>query len=205
MSKANSNFEQLIEHWYYPVYRFCFLMTGKHDFAQSATFQTFLYLGAGKSFSSESEEIRTVFRAAKDTCDDFFFRSARKFSRTEEMSAEVWKFLHLPQRQKIAKILCHNLGFPAEVAADVLKTSAANVSRLCKGQTLPAEAFSQIFPDTFFTETFYDDLLLRFEERSVGVENRLRRIRLFADRAIIWIALAIVLLFAAAAIYTSRL
>jgi hypothetical protein len=70
---------------------------------------------------------------------------------------------------------------------------------------LTLEETAVILPDSETADQISDELYLRFEERSVGLENRLRRIRLFMDHAILWIAMGILALCAAAVFYTSRL
>jgi hypothetical protein len=70
---------------------------------------------------------------------------------------------------------------------------------------LPLEETAVILPDSETADQISDELYLRFEERSVGLENRLRSIRLFMDHAILWIAMGILALCAAAVFYTSRL
>jgi hypothetical protein len=70
---------------------------------------------------------------------------------------------------------------------------------------LPLEETAVILPDSETADQISDELYLRFEERSVGLENRLRSIRLFMDHAILWIAMGILVLCAAAVFYTSRL
>ncbi len=60
-------------------------------------------------------------------------------------------------------------------------------------------------PSPAWAEQLGDNLLMRWQERNVPLENRLLRIRSAADRLVPYLALALVLLCAAAAWYTSRL
>lgn len=67
------------------------------------------------------------------------------------------------------------------------------------------EAITSIQPPENGAGQMVSELYLRFEERNVPLENKLRRFRLWWDRAVIWIAAVILVLFAAAAYYTAHL
>jgi hypothetical protein len=98
------------------------------------------------------------------------------------------------------------MGFSQKQISDIMRLRSGRVSRILSDKIMlsPAET-AVILPDSETADQISDELYLRFEERSVGLENRLRSIRLFMDHAILWIALGILILFAAAVFYTARL
>lgn len=211
--------EQLTERWFYPVYRFCYLMTGNPRSAEETTFQTFLYIGDEKrrrpEFRTSAEEdalqAADVFACAKKTCDDFYLRGMRRIKSRSKMQAEtqfpvsdaLWAFLHLPLKQKEALYLHAQTGLSAALIAEILHVPERRIDAYLKrSSALSEEEIKHIMPSASFTETFYDDILYRFEVRSVSVENHLRNIRLFIDRNVWILAALVLLLFAAAVIYT---
>ena len=80
-------------------------------------------------------------------------------------------------------------------------------SKLKTEESFAADAFEEdmnvFVPKTAWLSQLGDDVLLRYQERSVPFENRLLRLRSCIDRAVPYAALAAALLCAAAAIYSS--
>jgi hypothetical protein len=62
------------------------------------------------------------------------------------------------------------------------------------GSDVLTQAVAAIVPDHWFADETMDKLVMRFDERSVGVENRLLRARSTMDRLVPWIALALLAL-----------
>lgn len=211
---ANPNFDGLVERWTLPVYRFCLLLVQVPRDAQAAAFQTFLYLGAEESPDGWSEGAR-VFRWALRACEDYYYRRGRRRVRRRELEAAsnfpvdgaLWYLVNRPLRAKAAFFLLRCLELPPEEAGRALGVSPARAQRLARpgraydSRTL-AGAAAAIVPDPAWEEGLLDDLYFRFSERSVAVENRLMGLRFAVDRAIPWIALGILLLCAAAVLYT---
>lgn len=210
MSTINSELELCMDTWYYDVYRFSFLVTGNGKSAEEITFQTFLYIGAEQEIPDKIQ----VFQKAYLTCEDYFLRRMRRLKSREHVQESVtfpvtdlvWEYLKRPAEQKAALFLLDYLWLSASEAGLIMGISASKVKLLYHRQSdLPRSEFLAILPDEAFTAQFADSVYVRFEERNVGLENRLRQMRFKLDRAILWIAFAIILLFAAAAFYTSRL
>lgn len=215
MTRINSSLDGLLEQWYFDVYRFNFLLSCHGDAAREITFQTYLYAGADAGFpEAEEAAAQQLFSYAAKTCDDYFLRHMRRISSREKLQQSVsfpisdalWHFLKLPAEEKGILFLHFNMGFSKSQISEILKLRSGKVSRvLSHGTMLPLEETAVILPDSETADQISDELYLRFEERSVGLENRLRSIRLFMDHAILWIAMGILALCAAAVFYTSRL
>lgn len=215
MSKVNSCLDSLLEQWYLEVYRFCFLLSCHGEAAREIAFQTFLYAGADEHFPNDEHTASLkLFSYAYKTCEDYYLRRLRRRPGRVQLQQSVdfpvsdalWSFLHSSPEQKGAIFLCTRLGFSPEEISVIMKLRKSKLSRiLAKEAALSSKELDAILPDSETLSQISDELYLRFEERSVGLENRLRSLRLSMDRAIIWIALGILLLFAAAALYTARL
>ncbi len=218
MILENTNFDTILTCWYPDIYRFCFLLSCHGDAAREIAFQAFLYAGADSHFPvQEPEASIRLFSYAAKTCEDYYLRRMRRIPSRDVLSESVtfsihdslWSFLKLPTRQKAALFLHRNLAFSPQQVSQILHISLAKVNRLlspaaCES-ALSQEDCSSIVPDSETASQISDDLYMRFEDRNVRLENRLRNIRLSIDQSIPWIALAILGIFAAAALYTSGL
>lgn len=215
MSKANDDLDGLLESWYPDVYRLCFLLSCHGVSAREITFQTFLYAASQECAFPDSEEAAVyVFSCAIKTCDDYFLRRFRRVKSRKQIQESVsfpisdrlWDFLKLPFSRKAALYLHGALGMSPETVARILHLTPAKTGRLLsRSFSLEPEELRVICPDPEDSAQISDELYLRFEERNVSLENRLRDLRLSLDRAIPWIAVGILVLFAAAAAYTAHL
>lgn len=218
MSAINPCLDSLVKDWYAEVYSFCFIMTGHEEAAREITFQTFLYAGADEHFPQEEHAVHLqMMTYAVRTCEDYYLRRIRP--RPDRKQLE--QLLNFPIRDPLYQFLCDSLvqkaaivlrfhhGFTIQEIADILKLRPKKVSYLVeKGYFFDPTEYRAFAPKSDPDDTiaqFSDELYLRFEERSVGVENKLRSIRLAADKNIGWVALGILILFAAAALYTAYL
>lgn len=212
------DFDGLVERWQRAVYSFCLLLVQTPGDARQAVFQTFLYLGARGELLAPEEERAQVFAYALRSCEDYFYRKGRRPIRRRELEGALafpvedglWHLIRRPLKEKAAFYLVACLGCPAEEAGRALGESAGRVEKLAKGdgayeREALVQAVSGIAPDPEWAEGLLDELYFRFEERSVGVENRLRDLRLNVDRAVPWVALAVILLCVAAVLYTASL
>lgn len=218
MAVETAYFDKLLEQWYPDIYRFCFLLSCHGDAAREIAFQTFLYAGADGGFPLQEEEASVkLFAYAAKTCEDYYLRRMRRLPSVQALQSSVSfpvsdtlrNFLKLPPRQKAALFLQANLGFSSRQIGEILKLRPSQTDRLLslssRRSPLTPEDAASIVPDHETSSQLSDDLYMRFEERNVRLENRLRDIRLFMDQSILRIALAILGIFAAAAFYTSRL
>lgn len=218
MAVENPCFDKLLEQWYPDIYRFCFLLSCHGDAARDIVFQVFLYAGADKSFPAQPDEACTkLFSYAARTCQDYYLRRMRRFPSQDALQASVCfpvsdtliNFLKLPPRQKAAWFLQAGPGLSSRQIGEILKLRPSQTDRLlslsARGVSLSQEDMASITPDYETSSQIEDALYMRFEERNVKLENRLRDIRLFMDQAILWIALGLLGILGAAAYYTAGL
>ncbi len=218
MTVKNTNFDSLLNQWYLDVYRFCFLLSCHGDAARDLVFQTFLYAGADPNFpDKEPEASMKLFSYAFKTCNDYYLRKMRRIPSRKILSESVTffvsdtllNFLKLPVKKKAALVLHKNLSFSISQTQGILNLSHGKAEKLLSPSAskaaLSQEDYVSILPDHETASQISDDLYIRFEERNVKLENRLRDIRLAMDQSIIWIALIILGIFGAAALYSSGL
>ena len=122
------------------------------------------------------------------------------------ISDELWAFLKKPIKSKAAWFFSSVLSFSPDQIGQILHTRPAKIQSLLSLTSAPSsETIQNIVPDWETTSHFSDDLYLRFEERNVKLENKLRSFRQLTDQAVVWAALGLLLLFGAAAWYTQGL
>lgn len=218
MAIQHSDFDTLLENWYSRVYQFCFLVTTQSSAADDLTFQTFLYAGSEPAPDTKEAQSVRLFALAWKSCEDYFYRKMRKrssresvekewgFSSESSISDEEWNVLNSSPSKKAAWYLSQTADFSSQDIAQILGCSVSHAQQMTGDHSLPypAALIEKIPPKESFDE-MSDRIYLRFEQRNVGLENKLRNFRLFWDKAVIWIALAIVVLFAAAAFYTAAI
>lgn len=218
MKLAYPDFDKFLARWREPVYHFCQLLVQVPQDAQGAVFQTFLYLGALPEALGAEEERSEVFRWAYVSCQDYYYRKARRPIQRKELEAALgrpvtdalWALLRRPLRERAAFFLLECQGCTPEEAGRALGVSPARVEALSgraarDGRRELADQVEAMVPDGAWLDALPDDVYLRFQERSVGFENKYRRFRLGFAKAAPWLALAVVLLCAAAVWYTSTL
>ncbi|MDT3844270.1 MAG: hypothetical protein LIV11_06815 [Bacillota bacterium] len=204
--KIVRNYENIVRENYAKLYKYAFVESCHDISAKDITFQSLLY-----SVDPERSD-RSVWQNAHSVLNDFFLRSLRRRRSRDEIAAgvtfpirdELWNFLERPTPEKEALFLMAEAGLTKKEAADIM---AVHVSRLPdlsqEERSRISSLLSVIVPDGASEEEAADRVLLRFTERSVGFENRLRDLRLFFDRHILWLAAAIALFCAAAAYCTA--
>lgn len=215
MQISHPDFDGLLEKHFADIYRLSFLLTALPADAWQATFQTFLYLGAQtESFLDEKTEQDALYGFCIRTCTDYYYRKIRRRPRRERfeklvpfaVSDRLWALMGLPFHKKAALFLTCYLDLPSIQAAHILQSHAKTGGNPAGCEAAQwRDTIASIRPAADGASQMSSQIYLRFEERNVPLENRLRRIRLWLDQAVIWIAVAIVLLFAATAYYTAGL
>lgn len=215
MQISYPSFDQLVTEYFADVYRLCFLLTDGRTGAWQTTFQTFLYMGAiSEPFADKTAEQDAIFYWCIRTCTDYYYRKIRRRPRRERFSKDtpfpvsdnLWELLGMPFQKKAAVFFICYLGFTPERTRHILNKKAALPAINGMDPELQEkwkQAVSSIAPAADGAAQLSGEAYLRFEERNVPLENRLRGIRCWWDHAVIWIAAAILVLFAAAAYYTS--
>lgn len=215
MQISYPDFDNLLEKHYDGIYRLSFLLTVRPSDAWQAAFQTFLYIGAQtEGADGETAGQDALYAWCIRTCTDYYYRKIRRLPRRSEfqklvpfpVSDQLWELMRLPLRKKAYIFLTRYLKLPPERAAGIMEElSGAKASTKSCPHGDWYGAISSIIPPENGCVQLSNEIYLRFEERNVPLENRLRSIRFLWDRAVVWIALAVVLLFAAAACYTASL
>lgn len=216
MKLAYPDFDQFLERWREPIYRFCQLLVQVPQDARGAVFQTFLYLGALPGALGAEEERAEVFRWAYVSCQDYYYRKARRPIQRKELETALshpvdgalWALLRRPLRERAAFFLLECQGCAPEEAGRALGVSPARARALSERAARDrreelAVQVGAMAPDGAWLDELPDDVYLRFQERSVGFENKYRLFRLGFAKAAPWLALAVVLLCAAAVWYTA--
>ncbi|MBE7005476.1 MAG: hypothetical protein E7425_14560 [Ruminococcaceae bacterium] len=196
------------------AYRFCLLLTARTHKAEDAAFQGFLYLAerTDELPDARRELYRCLYRAAEDALYRKDAAPMKKAAFVElsglTVSDGLWRWMKQPLKQRAALFLVRCALFSAADAAAILGVRAERVEKWLAAAgdvgTLCAE-LAAWEPSPAWAEQLGDNLLMRWQERNVPLENRLLRIRSAADRAVPWLALAAVLFCVAAAWYTARL
>ena len=216
MARLYDGLEALAEAEGGAAYRFCLLLTGRTRAAERAAFQGFLYLSGETGPLSAEEERRRLYALLFRTAEDVWYRRSssplRRAALEEELGAPVsdrlWRFLRRSLKRKAAFWLVRCAGFSEEDAAAVLRLRPRRLQGYLAAEAEPDALRGELLalsPAPAWEEQLGDNLLLRCQERNVPLENRLLRIRSAADRAVPYLALAVVLLCAAAVWYVTRL
>lgn len=228
MQISYPSFDQLVTDRFPDVYRLCFLLTGEPSAAWQTAFQTFLYMGTQQEpFPEEDDEQNVLWSWCVRTCTDYYYRKIRRRKRRDRFEQDVpfsvsdnlWSLLGMPFRKKAVIFFTDYLGFTPERTEYILSGRAANqkskhvvspsesTKQTPTGQQHEAwrEAAASICTAPDGASQLLGEIYLRFEERNVPLENKLRNLRYWWDHAVIWIAAAIVLLFVAAAWYTAQI
>ncbi len=198
------------------VYRLCLLLTLRPAKAERAAFQSFLYL-AGETRPLSTEEARhALYRFAYRASEDAWYRKGAapmKKAAFEELagvtvSDGLWRLMKRSLKRRAAVFLVHGAHFSVQDAARVLGVRRARAEAWLTAEE-DAEALcgelAEIASAGAWGEQLADNVLMRWQERNVPLENGLLRFRSAADRLVPYLALAALLLCAAAVWYTSRL
>lgn len=202
-------FDELLDKYLQDVYRLCFLLIPKPAVAWQAAFQTFLYMGTQpEACPTPEEEQKVLFQWCVKTCEDLYYRKMQKCPKRDSLAKSVpfpvsdclWELLGQPFKKRKELFFCAylNTGLESEAQA------ADGHSRITNPSTI-RDALATISMRPEELASFHDQIYLRFEERNVPLENKLRILRSHWDHAVIWLAVAVILLFAAAAWYTAGL
>ncbi len=198
------------------LYSFCLLLTGLTFKAEQAALQSLLYMaGETRPLSAEAER-RALYRFAYRASEDAWYRKSAapmKKAAFEELSGvtvsdALWRLMKRPMKRRAAVWLVCGARFPAQDAAQVLGTRRARVETWLAAEE-DAEALcaelAAVAPAGAWGVQLADNVLMRWQERNVPLENALLRFRSAVDRLVPYLALAAALLCAAAVWYTSRL
>lgn len=216
MAIKNHHLSDLMENESVGIYRLNFLLTMDAAAARELTFQTFLYMGAAETTENKEAEQTQLYQFAIHACEDYFYRKMRRAPKREKFQAacpfyiedELWGILQWPFQKKAVFYLYFCVTQELERISAITGIKTGEIKKLLGNTAIcphGTDSFSGIIFDTGNQDWLTDQVYMRFEERNVGLENKLLNIRSTMDRAVPWIAVGILVFFAAAAWYTAQL
>jgi hypothetical protein len=214
MSIAHPHFDELFRRWSDDVYRCCFLLTMDPRAASNAAFQSFLYLGAEhEALEDENAETTRLFSFVIRACEDFYYRKLRRSPKRKTLEEAglpfvitdpLWALLRQPFQKKARFFLADYLGLDEGAVDQILGRAGVGAGPLPDDGGGMTQAMAAVVPPEDFADELMDRVVMRFDQRNVGVENRLLRLRSAMDRLVPWLALAIIALGLAAVWVASR-
>ena len=231
MHAVCEGFDDFFAAWNQDVYRLCFAMTENAKDACNLTFKNFLRLGAAKDPQMKEKDAKfLLFSSGFTLCVDYFGRKMRHrpdrkaldamnlpFPITDNLCALLKHPLKLrgtllnvfmtlicayPLARRGALCLAQS-GFSEDEIAKIAGRSAAQFACASTPEAASArEAVSSIVFAEDDADAMNDEIYARFEERSVGVENKIHDIRIRFDQIAPYLALAVLAIFAVA-VYVS--
>lgn len=208
---VHQDFDSLFRRHYEAAYRLAFLLCRRPDAARRALFQAMLALAAAEAKTPEQDE-DALYMAVLAECDGYYLKKPRRLKKREQLQTLVpfpitdamWQALKAPMKQKTAVFLRDAAGFAPARIAKVMRQREASVEKLLSGRAPDLRCVKDIAADRA-AETMPDDIHLRFAERSVAFELKVRRFKRTMDRIVPYIAAAIIVFCIAAILYTASL
>ena len=212
MHAVCEGFDDFFAAWNQDVYRLCFAMTENAKDARNLTFKTFLRLGAAKDPQMKEKDAKfLLFSSGFTLCVDYFGRKMRHRPDRKALDAMNLPFpitdnlcalLKHPLKQRGALCLAQS-GFSED---EIAKIAGRSASQFACASTPEAASTREAVSSIVFAEddadAMNDEIYARFEERSVGVENKIHDIRIRFDQIAPYLALAALAIFAVA-VYVS--
>ena len=216
MSKICTHFDAYYDQWHREVGALCFLLCKNRSESLDVAFQTFLRLGGAKDPDIAQDEARMLlFKSAVRLCDDYYLRKMRLPLSRKALAAQdlpfavtdaLYALLRLPFRRRAALALSQ-FGFSVKELAEILGVSEASAAKLADDPAI--SGWQDALESMKLTEDealiMNDRIYTRFAERSVGVENAIHDARNAFDRALPYLALGVLALFAFAVWYVKSL
>jgi hypothetical protein len=160
--------------------------------------------------NDDAETIR-LFSFVLRACEDFYYRKLRRTPKRKKLEGEalpfaltdpLWALMKQTFRKKARFFLVNYLGLD-ETAVEQMTGRAGALSTVYDNDTL-TQAIAELSPPPDWADELMDRVVMRFDQRSVGVENRLLRVRSAWDRLAPWLALGVIALGAVAVWVASR-
>ena len=215
MSKICTNFDAYYEKWHREIGALCYILCRDRAGANDVAFQTFLRLGGAKNPDIGEEDARfLLYHSAVRLCDDYYLKKMHRMPSRKKLETQSLPFpvtdallalMRLPFRRRAALALMQ-FGFSGEELAKILGARESSLSRLTAEPGIDGwqDALENIKPTEDEALIMSDRIYTRFAERSVGVENAIHDARNAFDRALPYLAAAVLALFALAIWYVER-
>ena len=193
----------------------CYILCRDRQGANDVAFQSFLRLGGAKNPEiGEADSRFLLYNSAVRLCDDYYLKKMHRMPSRRKLEAQdlpfpvtdaLVAFMRLPFRRRAALALSH-FGFSQDELAKILSVRASGVQRLIRDPGIPD--WQSALDSTKLTEDealiMNDRIYTRFAERSVGVENAIHDARNAFDRALPYLAAAVLFIGALAIWYVKR-
>lgn len=215
MSKICSNFDAYYEKWHREIGALCYILCRDRAGSLDVAFQTFLRLGGTKNPEiCEADARFLLYHSAVRLCDDYYLKKMHRMPGRKKLKAQSLPFpvtdallalMRLPFRRRAALTLAQ-FGFSCEELAKILRVRESAAEKLTADPGI--DGWKAALESVKLTEDealeMSDRIYTRFAERSVGVENAIHDARNAFDRALPYLAAAVLALFALAIWYVSR-
>jgi len=212
MELVYADFDSFFSDHYDEAYRLAFLLCKTPGAARSAVFQALLALAACEPVTPEDDR-KVFFGAVLDECDRYYVKKLRRAPGRDKLSAlaafpvtdALWTAMGKPYLLTAAVFLRDRLGYTARDIAKALRIREKAAGRLLQIQMPDLRCADDITLDDAAAQALLDDVYLRFAERNVRFELKLRRLMRRLDRIVIYAAAVIILVCIAAVLYTASL
>ena len=215
MSKICTHFETYFDQWHREIGALCYILCRDRAGSLDVAFQTFLRLGGAKDADIAQQDARfLLYNSAVRLCDDYYLKKMRRMPSRKKLEAQDLPFpvtdallslMRLPFRRRAALALTQ-FGFSQDEIAKILGIRAAAVRKLIDDPGIPdwQSALESIKLTEDEALIMNDRIYTRFAERSVGVENAIHDARNAFDRALPYLAAAVLAICALSIWYVRR-
>ncbi|MBQ8617174.1 MAG: hypothetical protein IJ418_06620 [Clostridia bacterium] len=215
MSKICTHFDAYYEKWHREIGALCYILCRDRAGSLDVAFQTFLRLGGAKDTEIGESDARTLlYKSAVRLSDDYYLKKMHLAPGRKKLAAQnlpfpvtdaLYALLRLPFKRRAALALSQ-FGFSQEELAQILRVNKAAAAKLTADPGIVGwqEALESMKLTEDEALMMSDRIYTRFAERSVGVENAIHDARNAFDRALPYLAAAVLAVFAAAVWYVRR-
>lgn len=215
MSKICAHFDTYYEKWNGQIGALCYLLCRDRAGANDVAFQSFLRLGGTKNTEIGEQDAKfLLYNSAVRLCDDYYLKKMRRMPSRKALAGAdlpfpvtdaLYALLRLPFKRRAALALTQ-FGFSQEELAGILGVRASAAAKLTADPGIAGwqEALAGMMLTEDEALMMSDRIYTRFAERSVGVENAIHDARNAFDRALPYLAAAVLAVFAVAIWYVKR-
>jgi len=212
MDMVYTDFDPFFSDHYEAAYRLAFILCRNPGAARTAVFQALIALAASAPTSSRNDQKR-LMQAVVTECKAYYSKKKHRAPTRERLqpyvpfriSDSLWQAMKRPFSLKAAVFLHDILEYTPCETAEVLHTNEKTVGKALRANSLDLRCVGEIIMEDAKAQALLDDVYLRFTERNVPFELKLRKLKRRVDAIVPYIALAIILFCVAAVIYTANM